>query len=71
MMQIALFFVAAFAVISLLLWTGYHLAQRLEGLQSSSGASGASTVQRRKDKGFPGRFIALRVLHDLKLPGGK
>lgn len=64
-MQIALFFVAAFAVISLLLWAGYHLMQdqqdpladRLEALQSSSGILGSRTVQRKKDTGFLGGFM--------------
>jgi tight adherence protein C len=65
-MQTALFFLAAFAVISLLLWTGHKLfledhddalASRLEDLQSSSGATAARTAQRRKDKGFLGGFM--------------
>jgi tight adherence protein C len=64
-MQTALFFLAAFAVISLLLWTGHKLLledqddplpARLEGLQSNSGAA-SRTAQRRKDKGFLGGFM--------------
>jgi tight adherence protein C len=64
-MQIALFFIAAFAVLSLLLWTSYHLLQddedplteRLESFQSSGIMSGPRSSQRKKGKGFLAGFV--------------
>jgi tight adherence protein C len=63
-MQFALFFLAAFAVFTVLLWTGYHLlldeedplAERIEGLQSSGGKIGARAA-RKKGKGFLNGFL--------------
>ena len=62
-MQNVLFFVAVFVVLSLLMWSGYHLLQdkedplevRIEELQSSRAAS--MRAQRRKGKGFLNGFL--------------
>jgi tight adherence protein C len=63
-MQFTLFFLAAFAVLTVLLWTGYHLlldeedpvADRIEELQSSGGKTSARAA-RRKGKGFLNGFL--------------
>jgi tight adherence protein C len=63
-MQYPLFFLAAFAVISGLLWAGYHLlldeedplAERIESFQSSGGRISARAA-RRKGKGFLNGFL--------------
>jgi tight adherence protein C len=64
-MQITLFFLAAFAILTALLWTGYHLlidredplSERLESLQSSGGKSGSPSGRRKKEKGFLNGFL--------------
>jgi tight adherence protein C len=63
-MQIPLFFLAAFAIFSALLWTGYQLlaeeedplTERIESLQSSGGKTSARAA-RRKGKGFLNGFV--------------
>jgi tight adherence protein C len=73
-MEFPLFFLAAFAVISALLWAGYHLlldeedplAERIESFQSSGGRISARAA-RRKGKGFLNGFLYMLG----SIPGGE
>jgi tight adherence protein C len=73
-MQYPLFFLAAFAVITVLLWAGYHLllgeedplSERIESFQSSGGKISARAA-RRKGKGFLNGFLYMLG----SIPGGE